>query len=317
MNKITVLNPAISSSNLGDQIIEDSVKSELYTMFDSAFFIDVVTQDVIGKTSYKIIKDSDYNFLGGTNILSANMLQYRQWKIGIIDTLFIKNVILMGVGWWQYQKNINPFTKLILKRVLSKEYLHSVRDDYTKSMLNSIGFKNVINTGCPTMWMLNEKHCKKVPNTKADNVIFTITDYNQDLENDKKLIDILLEKYNKVYFWPQGVRDIDYINRLNYADKVTYLHPNMIALNQLLDDQSISLDYVGTRLHAGIRALQKFRRSIIIGIDNRAMEKSKDFNLKVVTRDDIYKIKDLISSNWNTEIHLKEYNINKWKAQFK
>jgi polysaccharide pyruvyl transferase WcaK-like protein len=317
MKKITILNPAISSSNLGDQIIETSVKNELYNIFNNAFFREVVTQDVIGKTSYKIIKDSDYNFLGGTNILSANMLRYRQWKIGIFDIFFVKNIILMGVGWWQYQNKVHPFTKFILKNALSKHHIHSVRDEYTKSMLESIGFKNVINTGCPTMWKLDENHCEKIPSNKSDNVVFTLTDYNQDLINDKKLIDILLNNYKKVYFWPQGVKDIDYINQLDCIDKINLLSPNILAFDKLLNDSSLPLDYIGTRLHAGIRALQKLRRSIIIGIDNRAIEKSKDFNLTVVKRKELNKVEDLILSNWNTKICLKENNINAWKKQFK
>ena len=50
---------------------------------------------------------------------------------------------------------------------------------------------------------------------------------------------------------------------------------------------SENIDYVGTRLHAGIRALQHKKRTIIIGIDNRAIEKAKDFNLTVIDRKNI------------------------------
>jgi len=70
-------------------------------------------------------------------------------------------------------------------------------------------------------------------------------------------------------------------------------------------------------LHAGIRAMQKKRRTIILGIDNRAFEKAKDFNISVCPRDDLQKLESLIKSNLSTQIKLPTKNINRWKAQFR
>lgn len=43
------------------------------------------------------------------------------------------------------------------KKILIKENLyHSVRDSESVKILNDLGFKNVINTGCPTIWKLDE-----------------------------------------------------------------------------------------------------------------------------------------------------------------
>ena len=78
-----------------------------------------------------------------------------------------------------------------------------------------------------------------------------------------------------------------------------------------------SIDFVGTRLHAGVRALQNRRRTIILGIDNRAFEKAKDFNLTVCPRDDLDKLNELINSNLQTQINLPNENIARWKSQFK
>ena len=61
-------------------------------------------------------------------------------------------------------------------------------------------------------------------------------------------------------------------------------------------DSDKELDYVGTRLHAGVRAMQKGRRSIILSIDNRAREMGKDYNLNVIERNDIYKLEEYIYS---------------------
>ena len=45
-----------------------------------------------------------------------------------------------------------------------------------------------------------------------------------------------------------------------------------------------NVDYVGTRLHAGIFALNHKVRSIIVAVDNRAIEIAKDTNLPIVRR---------------------------------
>jgi hypothetical protein len=69
-------------------------------------------------------------------------------------------------------------------------------------------------------------------------------------------------------------------------------------------------------LHAGIRSLQMKRRSIIIGVDNRAIEKRRDFGIEVVDRGDFDRLKVLINEPFSTKINLKNENIAHWKSQF-
>jgi len=316
MKKITIFDTSIISENIGDFIIMDSVNRELKELFDKDMFFYSLTHDKISKATYRLNNISGYSFIGGTNLLSSNMNRYNQWKINIIDSFFIRNIILIGVGWWQYQNKPNFYTKYLLNKVLHKDIIHSVRDSYTENMLRSIGITNVINTGCPTMWKLTLEYCKSIPHEKAESVIFTLTDYNKDFLNDQKLIDILLKNYRKVYFWPQGSGDLEYLNTLNNIEKIIVLGGNLFSYDKLLDNSTISLDYIGTRLHAGIRALQKLRRTIILAIDNRAKEKSKDFNLKVLPRNQIHKLEEMLINRFATEIHINEKNINKWKKQF-
>jgi hypothetical protein len=58
------------------------------------------------------------------------------------------------------------------------------------------------------------------------------------------------------------------------------------------------------------------RRTIIIGIDNRAIEMKKDFNLPIVEEKDISSLEALINSDFNTEINIPVKNIEIWKNQF-
>lgn len=315
MKKITIFDTSVVSDNIGDFIIMDAVNRELKTLFKECMFFYSLTHDKISKASYKLNKISDYSFIGGTNLLSSNMNSYNQWKINLFDSFFLKNIILMGVGWWQYQKQPNIYTKILYRSVLHKQILHSVRDSYTEKMMKSMGFNNVINTACPTMWGLNKEHCHDVPAKKAEDVVITVTDYNKDYENDKNTILLLRKNYRNIYFWPQGSGDLDYAKQIGVQENEV-LPPNLYHLESLLKDPEISLDYVGTRLHAGIMSLQRKRRSIIIGIDNRSTEKAKDFNLPVVSRDHLDSLHKKINSRLVMDIFIPEDNIFRWKQQF-
>ncbi|MBP1950560.1 polysaccharide pyruvyl transferase family protein [Virgibacillus litoralis] len=316
MNKLSLLDTSICTENNGDKIIMDSIQDELKELFIDAFYVNLPTHDRIGVSSYKHIRSSDYTFACGTNLLSSNMLVYKQWKVNPIDTFFLNNVCLLGVGWWQYQKSPDLYTRLLLKRALSKDLIHSVRDSYTENMLREIGVNNVINTSCPTMWNLTPEHCARITKCKSEDVLVTLTNYNKNPEKDKKLINILSNNYQRVYFWVQAYEDKAYIESLIQTEKIIFVGPSINSLDRVLEDNNIKIDYVGTRLHAGIRALQNKRRTIIIGIDNRAIEKSNDFNLTVLTRDELDKLPELINNSIQNNIKIPIKNIEKWKSQF-
>ena len=57
------------------------------------------------------------------------------------------------------------------------------------------------------------------------------------------------------------------------------------AYNQFLDE--IDCNFVCTRLHAGIKAMQKMKRSIIISVDNRARDMAANYGLHVLERNQI------------------------------
>ena len=77
------------------------------------------------------------------------------------------------------------------------------------------------------------------------------------------------------------------------------------------------IDYVGTRLHGGIEALNHGRRSLVLAVDNRATEIGKDTNLPVMDRKSAVElIEERINSSWATEIVLPNDNISLWKSQF-
>ncbi|MEJ7645281.1 MAG: polysaccharide pyruvyl transferase family protein [Chryseolinea sp.] len=314
---ISVFDTSISSLNVGDSIIMDAVNREIDNVFGAYQHIRIPSHEKIGLTSLSIIRKSKTSIVGGSNILASYMNRYKQWMLSPLDAYFIKQkVILLGVGWRDYQGSTNFYTRALLKRILDRGGLHSVRDSYTQQKLNDIGILNVVNTGCPTMWELTVEHCNQISTKKAANVIFTLTDYNRSFDRDTKMIEVLKANYERLFFWVQGGKDRAYFATLGkIAEGITVIPPNLREYNNALE--SLNVDYIGTRLHAGIRALQKGKRTIIIGIDNRAEEKRKDFGLPVLDRTKIEELDSLLNTAFKTTIRLPGENISKWKAQFR
>lgn len=315
MRELAVLDTSIASENLGDKIIMDYCGQILETLFPKVFTAAFPTHDILGRLSKEKINNSDLAIVCGTNLLSANMNKYNQWKINMKDANYLSNVCLLGVGWWQYQQEPNRYTKKLLKKILDNSYLHSVRDSYTEKQLKSMNIENVVNTACPTMWNLKKDHCQKIPQQRADEVITTLTSYGKNRKKDKLMLEILCNNYKKVYLWLQASEDSDYLQELEMQTSIETISPNLNHYDQLLQEKNV--DYVGTRLHAGIRALNNRRRSLIVAIDNRALEIAKDTNLPIIKREELdQQIERKINSEWKTEIILPEDNIRKWKQQF-
>jgi hypothetical protein len=315
IKKIIRYNPAISTLNVGDKIIFESIKEQLAPIFENSFNIDVSSHLPISYIFTRLLEKADYKFVCGTNLLMGNLCWiFRQWDINIFNAKKLGPAILIGAGWWQYNNNPNFYTKQVYNRILSKDILHSVRDNYTKKMLNDIGFDNVITTACPTMWKLTPEFCKTISQRKGQYAITTLTDYYRDIDKDNKLLNSLYENYDKVFLWLQGVDDYEYLKSLKVSDKLQIVYPELSNYDNILLNEDV--DYIGTRLHGGVRALQKGKRTVILAVDNRALEKQKDFKLPVLSRNDIDKLDEKINSNFETKINIPLNEINIWKKQF-
>lgn len=235
------------------------------------------------------------------------------WKLSPIDGLVCGGVVLMGVGWYQFQSGVDPYSRWLLRRILSNQYVHSVRDSYTKKMLNSIGITNVVNTGCPTLWGLTPEHCRRVPVEKGDCVLTALNTYMPNNKLDRALLQTLRRHYRKVYFWIQNHADYAYAKRLD--PNLIFLEPTLTALDDFLTNTP-GVDYLGNRLHGGIRALQHKARSLIVEIDNRAQMIGADFGLPTVERDNFDGMARWIERSSEVKIRLPQSTIESWKQQF-
>ena len=150
--------------------------------------------------------------------------------------------------------------------------------------------------------------------------MFTLTDYARAPEVDNQIIQTILDGYKgKIYFFPQGSFDLEYIASLQSYQKS---QARITIISRTFEDYVATLaennvDYIGTRLHAGIKALQLKKNALILSVDNRAIEISKDTGLPVVPRDAVEKIALWIDGQkMFNKIKMPVMEIARWKKQF-
>lgn len=323
MESIVLFDPSIRSLNKGDEVImrsaEKSVKHLLKGRYviKSATHAPIVTfyQNTHLNPRMRFYDDAKYKFICGSSLIWKNMLKPRPtFNVNLFNCMPYRNSILLGCGIAQVESKGNWYTRKLYSKILSKDYIHSVRDDDAKKFVESLGYR-ALNTGCPTMWGFTPEFCAQIPTKKADDVIFTLTDFWTSREADQKLIDILVKNYRNVYFWIQGSFDKEYFDSFENTASIKVVDPTLEDYSEVLSRGNI--DYVGTRLHAGMFALQHQVRTILIAIDNRTRSLNMTYDLHVVERDDIEtKLEDYINSEFVTDIHINSDAIQQWLSQF-
>ena len=323
MKHIVLFDTYQGSMNEGDGIIKEYIETEMSYLFHGANiarfsthlpisrFYQVLHKNLI----YKVCDAADYKFLCGTNLFKTSLMRLSpDWNINFTSCSYYKNSIAIGCGLDVNSRYSDVYTKKIYKKILSPNYIHSVRDERTKLYFETLGFK-ALNTGCPTLWGLTPEVCSKIPTKKHNSVIFTLTDYKRDYELDAKFINILRENYKKLFFWIQGYDDFNYLQELTDTSSIEIIPHSLDDYRDFLSMPDV--EYVGTRLHAGIYAMRHGVRSIILSIDNRADDMKVSYNLNVVSRKEIEKkLELLINSEFRTNIEIPYHIIDEWKKQF-
>jgi hypothetical protein len=305
------------NGNLGDIIITEAIRGELHRIFGDEEIISISSHSYPGEKELRKIGDARKRFVGGTNLLSSEMRVSRQWKFPTRSMAFRRTAILCGVGWRGYEGEIGAATMLLLHAILSKRCIHSVRDEYTKQKLASCGIKNVLNTSCPTLWALAGERRTINNRPPARNVLVMLTDYRQEPELDRQFLRCVEKCYDRIFLWPQGEGDVAYFRSLQTENRgnVCVLDESMVGLEECLSAIT-DLDYVGTRLHGGIKCMLAGKRSLIIEVDNRALEIAKSTGLPTIRRDDIRGLERWVRHGWTSDLHVDAGPIEMWREQF-
>ena len=219
----------------------------------------------------------------------------------------MRDIVLLGVGWWQYQDRFGRLAKRFYADLLRDDVMHSVRDAHTKQMLARLGVTNVINTGCPTMWSLQV--FEAVIPTLA---VITLTDYNQQPDRDLSFLRAVHDRFDDVVYWPQGELDRDYLRKLEKSGdlpEIRVLTPSVQALDEALAEGRC---FLGTRLHASIRSLKAKKPAFLIPIDNRATEIARHDALPLISPD----LSDVIPGKVFTYRYTRRPEIDQFLLQF-
>lgn len=330
MPRIVLLDPGIpvdassQAKNIGDSIISEAINNILKDIFPNNEIVNIASHKKRFNLKDLIyIKRADYVFIGGTNLLSnyTDRMNRPLRPNGRLDLVApkLKNVILFGVGWGHGYgvKDIELQTIKFYRKIFKKGATHSVRDYYSETKMLNNDFDNVVNTNCPTMWELNGLSLGIVKKPKK--VIFTLTDYSKDYDNDGALIDLLSNNFEHVFFFPQGSKDEAYLRLLeqyqNNKDKITVIDRSLASYDKFIKNNEFV--YIGTRLHGGIRCLQNNKPALILSVDNRAESISKDTHLPVVHRSDLATVESWLKGEKKfNKIKLNLEGINRFVGQF-
>ena len=282
-----------------------AVNGVVHEMFPDARVFRLSSHEALSRRSYYFLRQSDLCLIGGTNVLAS-----KGWRVRWCDSIFLRNAICFGVTWGGTRPKPSFRDRLLLRRVLDDGQTHSVRDRFTKKLLDQIGVASV-STSCPTMWMLTPEHCAAIPHTKSKNVLFTLTGYRSDPSFDRAMIETLKRHYQTLHFFPQMHGDLEYFREMN-IEGVRVVGSNLRSYDEFLANEDV--DYVGSRLHGGIRALQFKKRTLVIGIDHRSAEIANDTGLPVLRRTQIKDLPAWVNGCVATKITLPTENITCWKA---
>lgn len=322
MEIITLLDTAVGSTNRGDEIIMKCDCEELeyilrkyYTLLVPTHLCAFNAMECIGPLpdSAGEVASSKYKFVCGTNLLGGKMLnRTNQWDVNLLNIRPLRGCVLMGVG--SEADRTDRYTSVLYRRLLSSDYIHSVRNDKARDLLTSIGLR-AENTGCLTMWKLTPDFCRTIPRKKSDTVIFTLTDYRREPQADAAMISILRRNYRKIYFWIQGIYDLDYLRSITDASDIEIVASDVDAYGRILRNGRI--DYVGTRLHAGIYALRHGVRSILLTVDLRMNSMAGCLPNNCLPRAEVEpELERKIQGEFATECLIDWDAVARWKGQF-
>ena len=311
MNQVTLLDTSIATRNVGDEIIMDSVRREIAQLVPEAIVRTVPSHERLGGRTRELLNQSRLNIAGGTNLVGPPMAYNRLWKIGPTEIIRSPRVTLMGVGWRRYHARVTPYSQLLLRRALSDRAPHAVRDAFTRDKLHALGVRNILVTGCPTTWQLTDEHVAGLPQEKGREAVIVLNGKKDPAGFAAELFRQALAAYEKVYFWPQMVPDMRYLSELPAG--VTPVDPTLVAYDRILATPGI--DYLGSRLHAGIRALQHSRRTFIFELDNRATEMGKTLGLPTFpARVDADYLRSLIADPLVPQIRIPIETVDEWRS---
>ncbi len=288
---IAFLNPKLTTTNVGDYFIEDSVKRIL--KFDSERSIDIDPRKPIDDASLDRINECDAAVIVGTNLWYRQIYKEGRWMLSKEQLKKIRvPIIPLGIGTTRHKGDDNGFTSEsieILKLVHGSCQKGSVRDIRTLEALEQAGISNAVMTGCPTLF--RSLHSEWRLRTSNSNRRVVVTVRKGQRENVRKLYQTLqhagwspivaAQKQNDKYF----CRSIPFIQR---AIPVIYEFDIKPYL-KMIDE---SFGAIGWRLHGNMFHLSLGNPAVFFSNCSRAQSFCEAFHLPVIAAEDGERVPD-------------------------
>lgn len=152
---IAFINPAVSTENVGDLFIVDSLKRILDFNAEQSFDVDPrkpISRDIIDQ----INREADAAVICGTNLWYERMPRPGRWMLTLDDLRAIKvPIVPWGIGTTRHSDHDNDFepdTLAQIQTIHASCAIGSARDVRTAEVLQRAGIQNVSMTGCPTLF---------------------------------------------------------------------------------------------------------------------------------------------------------------------
>jgi polysaccharide pyruvyl transferase WcaK-like protein len=151
---IAFINPAVSTENVGDLFIVDSLKRIL--AHDREHSFDVDPRKPITRRDIDRMNEADAAVICGTNLWYKRMPKPGRWTFSLADLNAVRvPIVPLGVGTTRHSDADNDFepeTLAQIRRIHESCAVGSARDWRTAEVLNAAGVTNVSMTGCPTLY---------------------------------------------------------------------------------------------------------------------------------------------------------------------
>lgn len=284
---IAFINPKLSTSNVGDYFIEDSVKRLLN--YDKERSIDIDPRKPLNPGDIEKINRCDAAVIVGTNLWYKHISKPGRWMISLEELKKIKiPFIPLGVGTTQHRGEEKSFqfdneTVALLSEIHSKCNESSARDPRTYETLKKAGLSNVKMTGCPTLyrslqpnWSLNKK--------ATDDVVITARKGHD--KNIKIIINELISHGKNPIIAAQKQNDL-YCARKRFPflkQKVKALYEFNINPYQELVNQAYGA--IGWRLHGNMFHLAHGNPTMFFANCSRCLSFSEAFDLPCIYAED-------------------------------
>lgn len=241
-----------------------------------------------------------------------------------VESIKDTDIFLFGAGMEEPLKDINeltPGTIHFLREIEKKAKIFGVRGESTKKWLDSVGIKNSVALGCPSMYLypFNILSIKEGSKIKIKNILFA--GHIQNIDSGNLLLKPLQNNnnnsnnYNFDYLlqdeiYTENLRLSNYLRDKCYYNSATGELDTKLIIEAMQSNKKYSFNvpfnkmyyfnnpdswrhcchrydlYVGDRFHGGVAALQSGVSAIIIGNSLRVQEMVDFFKIPSLTLDE-------------------------------